>query len=521
MKDRCTTHTAKGTILSLLLTTCAAFTACTDKSEELVPQGTRALDVQVKVQPTSRAMVKGTALAEGAGLGVNVTATDGGLYDGKDAGYLNILYTATGTGVDQKWNSTTPVMLSGTEGKMYAYYPHTPGVDFKAISVDITAQHDWMYSAEAYTVSDKAATAAVVLKHAQTAVNVNVVRDATYTGVGSVSALSVTSEGLASGGTLDTRDGSWSALSGANTAISIISENFTLDGSTKSSQENPYMFIPAAGETKDFVVAATVDGKTYNSSVTMKEAFAKGKMYSVSLKMTNVGFTVSEVTLVDWDEVLLDDATLEPEDAPTIPVGPTINSAGKPNGVYIVTSTGELVDKSTHDGTALGVVLITDNQRILISKTDIKAQSWSQNLKDIDITALANKEDQTAAKVDFSGKDNTAKIITGYAIYSVEMDNRDMCKTLETFNASEESAGRKYDWYVPALGQLYEIYTLKANINAALANINGNAFDETDVYWSSSEYDATNAWYLNFIIGIVNKYNKNSVNRVRFVRDIE
>ena len=35
MKDRCTTHTAKGTILSLLLTTCAALTACTDKSEEL------------------------------------------------------------------------------------------------------------------------------------------------------------------------------------------------------------------------------------------------------------------------------------------------------------------------------------------------------------------------------------------------------------------------------------------------------------------------------------------------------
>ena len=307
------TSFAKGTILSLLLTTCAAFTGCSDKAEELVPQGTRALDVQVKVQPTSRAMVKGTALAEGAGLGVNVTATDGGLYDGNDAGYLNILYTATGTGANQEWASTTPVMLSGTEGKMYAYYPHTPGVDFKAIAVDITTQHDWMYGAEAYTVSDKAATAAVVLKHAQTAVNVNVVRDATYTGVGSVSALSVTSEGLASGGTLDTRDGSWSALSGANTAISIINGGFTLDGTTKSSQENPYMFIPASVETKNFTVTATVDGKTYNSNVTMKEAFAKGKVYSVNLKMTNVGLTVSQVTLVDWDEVTLDEGTFQPE----------------------------------------------------------------------------------------------------------------------------------------------------------------------------------------------------------------
>ena len=163
----------------MLLASVLTIASCTNEAEEMVPQGTRALDVQVKVQPTSRAMVKGTALAEGAGLGVNVTATDGGLYDGKDVGYLNILYTATGTGANQEWASTTPVMLSGTEGKMYAYYPHTPGVDFKAIEVNIAEQYDWMVGAEAYTVSDKAPSVAVTLKHAQTAVNVNVVRDAT------------------------------------------------------------------------------------------------------------------------------------------------------------------------------------------------------------------------------------------------------------------------------------------------------------------------------------------------------
>ena len=60
---------AKGTFFSLMLAACTAFAGCSDKAEELAPQGTRALDVQVSVQPTSRAMVKGTALAEGAGLG--------------------------------------------------------------------------------------------------------------------------------------------------------------------------------------------------------------------------------------------------------------------------------------------------------------------------------------------------------------------------------------------------------------------------------------------------------------------
>ena len=245
---------------------------------------------------------------------MNVTATDGGEYDGQNVGYLNVAYTATGTGTSQTWGSTAPVMLSGTEGKMYAYFPYTQGIDYTAVEVDIADQHDWMYGTEAYAVSDKAPSADVVLAHAQTALNINVVRANSYTGEGLVEALAITSEGLASTGTLDTRDGSWSAQAGANTAINIISAPFTLDGETLDSQENPYMFVPATDETKDFTVSATVDGKAYNVGVAMNEAFAPGKMYQLNVKVTNTGLTVSKVTLIDWNiDTTLPEGTLQPE----------------------------------------------------------------------------------------------------------------------------------------------------------------------------------------------------------------
>ena len=117
----------------MLLASALTIASCTNEAEEMRPQGSRALDVQVAVNPTSRAQVIGTSLREGAKIGVNVTAADGSEYDGQNAGYLNVAYTATGTGGTQIWGSTTPVMLSGTEGKLYAYYPHTAVVDYKAI----------------------------------------------------------------------------------------------------------------------------------------------------------------------------------------------------------------------------------------------------------------------------------------------------------------------------------------------------------------------------------------------------
>ena len=524
-------------LFSLLLGACTVLAACTDDVENIRQDGSTKLAVNVKVNPTSRAMVHGTALPGGSSIGINVTDATGNPYDGKDAGYLNVQYTATGEAGAQTWApATDAVLLSGTEGKMHAYYPWTSGIDYKAVAVDVADQIDWMYAADTYTVSDAKNAHEIVLSHAQTAVNVNLVRDASYTGVGAVEALTITSEGLASTASLDTRDGSFASVTGANTAISIIEAPYTLDGTTLSSQENPYMFIPASTETKDFTVSTTLDGKSYSHKVTMVEAFAPGKVYKINVTFKNTGLEVSTVTLVDWVETGLGDAEFKPE-APDLTAVGTIDLKTASNGVYAVAKNGLGVAVDDADESCIAVALITDNQKIMIAKTDATDGTyttfcWGESYPDLSLTNYGNADGTNSygylggtstpqlnkdfttwtagALSDFNGKTNTA-VIAAASSYT-----RDMCTVLNTFNASDSYK----DWYVPACGQLALMYLNMTEINAALARIGGTALD-AEIYWSSSEKSASDAWHVAFYSGEVRAdYGKSGGTYVRFVRDI-
>lgn len=532
-------------LFSLLLNTCILFGACTDDVKDITQNSSTPLGVNVKVNPASRAIVYGTALPSGSSIGINVTAADGSDYDNKTNGYTNIAYTATGEGEKQEWNATTPILLSGAEGKLYAYYPYKEAVDYKAINVDVTEQKDWMYAKDDYTVSDAKANAEITLAHAQTAINVNLVRGTSYTGAGLVEALTVTSEGLADTGKLDARNGTFTSVTAANTAISIIKESFTLDGTIKSSQENPYMIIPASADTKNFTVTATLDGKTYSHEVSMAEPFAPGKVYKVNVTFNNTGLTVSTVSLVDWSETDLGETEFVPQIPVVTPSAPVIDATGKGNGVYIVTANGQLVDYTTVDPTAIGVVLVAGNHKFMIAKTDAtdgtnKDFYWGKNLYQKDVAGLItndnvdgtntsgylggtspsqlNKDYTTWTKgalAEFDGKANTAAIIAAYTEHNVSMDATDMCSVLGTFNASDAYN----DWYVPALGQLALIYLNKTEINAALTNIDGTVFKYGN-FWSSSEKSASRAWNVSFGNDNVFFFDKDGNNNVRFIRDI-
>ena len=121
---------------------------------------------------------------------------------------------------------------------------------------------------------------------------------------------------------------------------------------------------------------------------------------------------------------------------------------------------------------------------------------------------------------DFNGKNNTNAIITAYAEHSVEMDARDMCKVLQTFNAGTYGSNQGFtDWYIPAIGQLALIYLNKTAINEALTAIGGTTFSGGG-HWSSSEYDSYSARKLDFSFGTLTYSQKNYGGRVRFVRDI-
>ena len=74
------------------------------------------------------------------------------------------------------------------------------------------------------------------------------------------------------------------------------------------------------------------------------------------------------------------------------------------------------------------------------------------------------------------------------------------------------------DWYIPSLGELYRIFINKKAINAALEFAKGDKLQDR-WYWTSTEFSATNAWYLSLYDGYTGSwYTKASTTlRVRAV----
>lgn len=279
-------------------------------------EGTR-LGVNVTVEDIkSRAgMIAGLVLPDDAQIGVSLTDEGGVTYDGQN--YSNVMYENS-----SPWETTTPIMLSGTEGTAIAYFPWKDYVtDLTAIPVDVLDQEDWMYSGEEAGLKDNNSNVSFEMKHAQTAVNIRLVRDESYTGAGVIEALSITSDGLASKGNYSAVDGTWDAasLQGVGEAI-VIADNFQLTEDNaettdveEDKKENPYMLIPASSETVSFKISAMVDGNPYSAQVEMTEPFAQGKVYKLNVKIKSVGLTVDNVViLTDWDPETLNDGSFEP-----------------------------------------------------------------------------------------------------------------------------------------------------------------------------------------------------------------
>lgn len=210
------------------------------------------------------------------------------------------------------------------------------------------------------------------------------------------------------------------------------------------------------------------------------------------------------------------------------------------DGVYAVTSTGELVDYKTTDDYE-NVAIIAGSNKFIISNEIAKNSSnnkvvWGANFMgcDVDgnleiITPEETNLDEFSPDYttwteypmsDFNGKSNTQAMFDAYEYFNVDMNNLDICKALSEFNDSELSAGRANDWYIPSLGQLALIYKSLDKINEAFSKIGAEELG-TFSYCSSSEYDPISAWMINFYNGNMEKLTtKNGRGTGRFIRDI-
>ena len=489
--------------------------SCTNESEQLTDSRTAPMSIQVSNHIASRGLITtGTLPADDYGIGVTlVNKSDKAPYDGQTDYANNQWKTANGT----TWDIVEAANpnLTGTEGVAVAYYPYSSTVtSYEAIPVESASQTDYMYSGWSNDLTNASPEATFTMKHALAAVRVKLVASANYTGDKSASAVTISSDGFMATASLDASTGILSSKDGAGAEHSQENLELTLDATGK---DVDFLVIPA-DEEDDINFIATIGGKQYAATVTPGEALAQGLIHTYTLTLSAAGMKVSTVEVTPWGEGQTGSSELKPVGGNT-GSGPAIDATGKANGVYVVTASGQLVDKSAATPDCIGVAFISANQKVMIAKADATDGTntklyWGKNLYEQDVPNLEYLADDTAAKADYNGKANTAAIIAGYAALGKDMDSRDMCKVLETFNE-----GGYTDWYVPAAGQLYEFYSNKAAINEALAAISGTAFASRS-YWSSSEKSASRAWNVLFGSGDVGDYYENYNYCVRFVRDI-
>ena len=132
---------------------------------------------------------------------------------------------------------------------------------------------------------------------------------------------------------------------------------------------------------------------------------------------------------------------------------------------------------------------------------------WDDDIGNIKIVSA----DETSATWDYYGTS------TGATSNDDGVANTD--KIASESSAAKWCRAKGAEWYLPALNELKVIYNNKSTLNATLSSIGGTQFG-TSYYWSSTEYDRSHAYYLDFSSGSSDHHYKIDSGYVRAVRKL-
>lgn len=146
---------------------------------------------------------------------------------------------------------------------------------------------------------------------------------------------------------------------------------------------------------------------------------------------------------------------------------------------------------------AEGVVVVDGGKVLVVAPTESTTTLlWSSAAVSGGGTTTT---DRVTAMNDWNGKSNTSAQIThseasgtGYA--------PGFCHAYSRVNSNGHglTAGK---WWLPSMGEMMMIYANLTKINYALSLINGATKVAEDWYWTSTEYSATGAWFLDLYYG--------------------
>ena len=287
--------------------------------EEHVSDRSTELSLSISAGCEGKAIFTGTSLAEGSEVGAALFGTDGNTYDGVK--YENIRYLAKGAYPAQSWDPDMSIMLSASKATLYTYYPYSKDVNsLKSIPVtaSTTSQTDYMYGTPVTGLYNHNPSATVILNHALSAIRVSLTRG-TYSGEGSVSAISVRSPGISCHGVLDATTGTISSFREENSWISPPISTFKLNART----DTDIIIIPN-GTRSAIEINIIIDGETFIIN-TDPVLLNRGSIASYNVTVNNGSADISGMKVNEWG--------YSPEGNPTIQKDYSITLTGDMEGI--------------------------------------------------------------------------------------------------------------------------------------------------------------------------------------------
>lgn len=160
---------------------------------------------------------------------------------------------------------------------------------------------------------------------------------------------------------------------------------------------------------------------------------------------------------------------------------------------------------SSGDGTAEGVVVVEGGHVLVVATEEPEAGNllWSS----ANVTSDTSITDRLEAINDWNGKTHTANVCAKHS-ESILVNTDDYAPGFcNRYSINKMTAGR---WWLPSVGEMMMIYANMRKINYALSIIESGGQTVTKLqetsYWTSTEYSASNAWYLHLLDGRLNDW---------------
>lgn len=157
-------------------------------------------------------------------------------------------------------------------------------------------------------------------------------------------------------------------------------------------------------------------------------------------------------------------------------------------GVYIqhidgsLYTTGDWTARGYTGDDANGVAVMSEKARVVIAKTSSGTCAWSSSSNTL-VDGIVTTSDKSIASTDYAGEENTALIL--------QSDTHGAAYRCANFIFPNGAHG-----YLGAAAEWLAVFSYKTEVEAALTLIGGDALGSASQYWTSTQGEASMAWFI-------------------------